>query len=195
MQPPGAAGVLGQSKSPLPLSNGLTTQSSAWLDPVFTSTPLRHARQPASHTGPFVQVQAASGLLSSQTGPANIWQQHSAREGAMSPSLPGPGSHAGSVVSSYLPHQQSGRSWSGSVQSLPPPTPQSAHQAHSGSLNDNLERRPSGNGLDMLQSAQGTAPSELGYPCLCPHVVICCLATTHNACCSCYYCTDCSIRV
>ena len=177
MQSSGAAGVLGQSKSPLPLSNGLTTQSSALLDPVFIGTPLRHARQSASHTGLLSQVQAASGLSSSQTAPANIWQQHSARQGAMSPSFPGPGSHAGSGVSSYLPHQQSGRSWSGSVQSLQAPTPWSAHQADNGSLNDGLERRPSGNGLDMLQSAQGMALPDLSSPYLCPCVVICCLAT------------------
>ena len=177
MQFSGAAGIIGQSKLPLPLSNGLSTPCSASLDPVFTGTPLRHARQPTGHTS----LQATSGLSSSQTAPANIWQQHTARQGAMSPSFSGPASHAGSVVSDYVPQQQSGRGWPGPVQSLQAPVPRSAHRTDNGSLNASLERHPSGNSLDLLQSAQGMAVPDPGHHCLCMCVVICYLPQSHNA--------------
>lgn len=111
------------------------------------------------------QLQAPSGLLSSQAAPANIWQQHTTRQGAMSPSFSGPTSHAGSAVRGYLPQQQSGRGWSGPVQSLQAPALQSTHQADNGSLNDSLEHRQSGNGSDLLQSAQGMAAAGLDDPC------------------------------
>lgn len=176
MQASGGAGVIGQSRSPLPLSNGSTTPSTL-LDPVFTGTPLHHARQSASQTSLMSQLQAPSGLSSSQTAPANIWQQHITRQGAMSPSFSGPTSHAGNVVSGYAPEQQSGRGWSRLGQTLQAPMPGCAHQADDGSLNASLERHHSGNGLDLLQSAQGMAVPELGFlPCV--HVVF--SAVCHN---------------
>lgn len=165
VQASGASGIVGQNRLLLPLSNGVATPSSALLDPVFTGTPLRHATQSANQTRLMSQLQAPSGLLSSQAAPANIWQQHSSRQGAMSPSFSGPTGHAGSAVSSYLPQQQSGRGWSGPVHSLQPPTLRSTHQADNGSLNDSLERRHSGNGLDLLQSAQGMAVPSFYGPC------------------------------
>ena len=60
-----------------------------------------------------------------------------------------------------LPQQQSSRGWSGPVQSLQAPMPQSTHQGDNGNLHDNLERHSSGSGLDLLQSAQGMAPTSL----------------------------------
>lgn len=148
---------MGQKRLRLPLSNGLTSHSSAILDPIFSGTPLRHARQSSS----LGQLQAPSALLSNPAPPANIWQQHTTQQDAIPASFSGPTSHAESAVSSYLPQQQSSRGWSGPVQSLQAPMPQSTHQGDNGSLHDSLERHHSGNGLDVLQSAQGMAATSL----------------------------------
>lgn len=153
------AGALGQNRLPLPLSKGLLTQSSASLDPVFNGSSLWHARQGASQAGLLTQLQSPLGLASSQTAAApNIWQQHSARQGTMSPSLPGASSQAGSAVGNYLAQQQGSRGWSGPAQ---PMQQRSGHPGENGSLNDSLERRHSGNGLDLLQSAQGMVAPTL----------------------------------
>lgn len=156
------AGARSQSRSPLPISTGLLTQSSASLDPVFTGNPLWRGSQTAIQAGLLSQLQAPPGLSSSQAAVSNMWQQHSARQASMSPSPPGPGSQAGSAVASYLVQQQSSRGWS-----VPPQSMQlrSTHYGENGSLNDSLERRHSGNGLDLLQSAQGMPSTTLAHAC------------------------------
>lgn len=148
---------MGHKRSPLPLSNGFMSHSSAVLDPIFSGNPLRHARQSSS----LGQLQAPSALLSNPAPSANIWQQHTTQQDAIPASFSGPTSHAEGAVNSYLPQQQSSRGWPGPVQSLQASMPQSTHQGDNGNLHDSLERRPSGNGLDLLQSAQGMPATSL----------------------------------